>query len=262
MWPRRCLVPQDKVFLLLFVQKKKRFLPVIDRSKLHRIKSAAIAAFILFWVLIALGVWQLYRLQWKEGILAAIHQAEISAPIPLPAHPNRFQKVVISGHWMSAKAVLYGDEVHDTPTGPIEGGQLVMPFMRDTGQPILVDVGWVHEQAPEPAAEPTGKVSVVGYIHKSEAPGWFVGADQPSLGLYYTLNPEKIATAMGISGIAPFALIEIGPLPPPGSPLPQPAQGLPRPPNNHYEYALTWFGFSIVLVIEFLLFARKRLLEP
>jgi surfeit locus 1 family protein len=70
-----------------------------------------------------------------------------------------------------------------------------------------------------------------------------------------------MAAAMGIGKVAPFALIEMGVMPPPGSPLPQPATGLPLPPNNHYEYALTWFGFSIVLLIEFLLFARKRLQE-
>jgi surfeit locus 1 family protein len=51
-------------------------------------------------------------------------------------------------------------------------------------------------------------------------------------------------------------------MPPPGSPLPQPAQNLPRPPNNHYEYALTWFGFALVLVFEFIFFARKRLQDP
>jgi surfeit locus 1 family protein len=222
----------------------------------------AITTFIVFWILIALGIWQLYRLHWKEGILAAIHTAEISPPIPLPDVPNRFQKVAVSGQWIPGKAVLYGDEVHDTPKGPIEGGQLIMPFRRDGGQIILVDVGWVHEQSPVPAVEPRGEVAVVGYVHKPEPPGWFVGADQPEKGLYYTLNPQKMAAAMGIGNVAPFALIEMGIMPPPGSPLPQPATGLPRPPNNHYEYALTWFGFSVVLVIEFLLFARKRLREP
>jgi surfeit locus 1 family protein len=244
----------QKFFLVLFFQEKNVLL-MLTRAQWRRIRNPAIAAFCLFWVLIGLGVWQIYRLHWKEGILTAIHTAEVSPPIQLPVSPNRFQKVLISGQWIPGKAVLYGDEVHDTPTGPIEGGQLVMPV-------ILVDVGWVHEQAPVPEAEPAGEISVVGYVHKPEAPGWFAGADEPEKGLYYTLNPQKMAANLGISDVAPFALIEMGTMPPPGSPLPQPAQGLPRPPNNHYEYALTWFGFSIVLVIEFLLFARRRLEEP
>ncbi len=228
----------------------------------RRLKASGISAFILFWILISLGIWQLYRLKWKEGILAQIHTAEISAPIPLPAHPNRFEKVQISGTWIPGKAALYGDEVHDTPTGPIGGGQLLVPLMQTSGQIMLVDLGWVHEAAPIPPALPSGMQSVTGYIHNTESPGWFAGADNPAAGLYYTLNPEKIAAAMGLTGVSPYALIEMGPMPPPGSLLPQPAQHLPQPPNNHYEYALTWFGFALVLVFEYYFFARKRLAEP
>ncbi len=235
---------------------------MIDRSKLHRLKAPGISAFICFWLLIGLGVWQLQRLKWKEGILAQIHTAEISAPIPLPAHPNRFEKVVISGTWIPAKAVLYSDEVHDSPTGPIRGGQLIMPFQQTSGAIILIDLGWVPEQKPVPAALPAGPVSIVGYIHQSDTPGLFSGTDDPAVGQYYTLNTARIGADMGFSAVAPFALVEMGPMPPPGSPLPQPAQNLPRPPNNHYQYALTWFGFAIVLVFEFIFFARKRLQDP
>jgi len=235
---------------------------VIDKSKLHRLRAPGISAFICFWLLIALGIWQLHRLKWKEGILAQIHTAEISPPIPLPAHPNRFEKVVISGSWVPGKAVLYSDEVHDSPTGPIGGGQLIMPFRQNSGQIILIDLGWVPEKKPIPAAVAAGVVSIVGYIHQSDTAGLFSGADDPAAGQYYTLNTARIGADLGFAAVAPFALVEMGPMPPPGSPLPQPAQNLPRPPNNHYQYALTWFGFAIVLVFEFIFFARKRLQDP
>lgn len=233
-----------------------------DNPRWRRLRAPGISAFICFWLLIGLGVWQLYRLQWKEGILAQIHVAEISPPIALPAHPNRFEKVIVSGVWVQSKAVLYGDEVHDGPVTPVEGGQLIQPLQEASGRVMLVDLGWVPERKPAPVAMPAGPVSVVGYVHKTESPGWFAGQDDPAAGLYYTLNPVKIGAAMGIANVAPFALVAMGPLPPMGSALPQPAQHLPQPPNNHYEYALTWFGFAIVLVFEFFFFARKRLGEP
>jgi surfeit locus 1 family protein len=66
---------------------------------------------------------------------------------------------------------------------------------------------------------------------------------------------------MHLANVAPYILIAMGPLPPPGSAWPQPAQDLPTPPNNHYEYALTWFGFAFVLVFQFIFFARERLME-
>ena len=74
-----------------------------DNPRWRRLRAPGIAAFICFWLLIGLGVWQLYRLRWKEGILAQIHVAEISPPIALPAHPNRFQKVIVAGT-MGARA--------------------------------------------------------------------------------------------------------------------------------------------------------------
>jgi surfeit locus 1 family protein len=204
----------------------------------------------------------LQRLKWKEGILNQIHTAEISPPIALPAHPNRFEKVSIAGHWIAGKAVLYSDEVHDSPAGPIEGGELIMPFQENSGPVILVDLGWVPEKKPVPAALPGGPVSIAGYIHQSDTAGLFAGADDPAAGQYYTLNTARIGADLGFPSVAPFALVEMGPMPAPGSPFPQPAQNLPRPPNNHYEYALTWFGFAIVLVFEFIFFARKRLQDP
>ena len=177
--------------------------------KWKRLIAPGIAAFITFWLLIALGVWQLHRLKWKEGILAAIHTAEISAPIPLPDHPTPFEKVSIAGAWVPGKAVLYGDEVHDSPTGPIAGGEIIMPFARPNGQIVLVDLGWVPQQIPTPYPEPAGPTQVAGYLHSSITPGWFAAPDSPGQGLYYTFNAAKIAAGMGLKNVNPKILIAI-----------------------------------------------------
>jgi len=232
------------------------------QQKWKRLIAPGIAAAITFCLLITLGIWQLHRLKWKEGILAQIHTAAISPPVPMPADPTPFEKVFITGAWIPAKAALYGQEVHDTPAGPVAGGELIMPFRRGNGQVMLVDLGWVPQQTPVPLPEPAGTTIATGYLHAPIAPGWFAGTDDPAAGLYYTLDPAKIAAGMGLANTAPNILIAMGPMPPPGSAAPQPAQDLPSPPNNHYQYALTWFGFAIVLVFEFFFFARKRLLEP
>ena len=235
--------------------------PTPAPKKWRRLLAPGITAFITFWLLIALGIWQLHRLTWKEGILAAIHHAETAPPVPLPPNPTPFEKVSILGTWIPGKAALYGDEVHDSPNGPIPGGELIMPLRRPSGETVLVDLGWVPQRTPSPLPEPKAPPQASGYLHAPISPGWFAGTDDPAHGLYYTLDPGKIAAGMGITNVAPYILIAMGPLPPPGSLAPQPAQHLPTPPNNHYEYALTWFGFALVLVFEFFFFARKRLLD-
>lgn len=244
-----------------FFEKKepKKLLDSRAGMRWRRLIWPGVAAFLCFWLLIGLGVWQLHRLKWKEGILADIHRAELAPPVPLPARPGRFQKVAVQGVWLPNKAALYGDEVHDGPVTPVEGGQLIQPLRTSSGQTILVDLGWVPERAPQVAE--TGPASVVGYVRASVDPGWFAGKDKPGAGLYYTLTAGRIGAGMGLPHVAPFVLVAMGALPPPGSPAPQPQAHLPRPPNNHYEYALTWFGLAIVLVFEFIFFARKRLRE-
>jgi surfeit locus 1 family protein len=227
----------------------------------RRLIAPGISAFIVFWLLIALGVWQMHRLTWKEGIIASIRQAQAAAPVQLPPDPSPFEKVIVTGTWIPGKAALYGDEVHDSPNGPVPGAELIMPLRRADGEVVLVDLGWVPEATPVPMANPPA--AAVGYIHAPIHADWTSGTDDPAQGLYYTLDPQKIGAGLGLANVAPYTLIVLGPMPPPGrSEQPQPAQDLPTPPNNHYEYALTWFGFAGVLVFQFIFFARKRLLEP
>ncbi|TIT18207.1 MAG: SURF1 family protein, partial [Mesorhizobium sp.] len=38
---------------------------------------------VLFFILLALGTWQVQRLYWKEGLLQTIEQRTHSAPVPL-----------------------------------------------------------------------------------------------------------------------------------------------------------------------------------
>jgi surfeit locus 1 family protein len=226
----------------------------------RRLIAPGITAFIVFWLLIAMGVWQLHRLTWKEGIIASIRQAQAAAPIALPANPSPFEKVIVTGEWVPGKAALYGDQVHDSPNGPVPGAELIMPMQRPDGSVVLVDLGWVPKAAPVPLANPPE--AAVGYIHAPIRADWLSPPDDPAAGLYYTLDPQRIGAGLGLSDVAPYILISLGPLPPPGSKMPQPEQDLPTPPNNHYEYALTWFGFAGVLVFQFIFFARKRLAEP
>ena len=135
-----------------------------------------------------------------------------------------------------------------------------MPLQRPDGSVVLVNLGWVPQALPVPLSNPP--VAAVGYIHAPIRANWLSPPDDPAHGLYYTLDPQRIGAGLSLQNVAPYILIVLGPLPPPGSPLPEPAQDLPTPPNNHYEYALTWFGFAGVLVFQFIFFARKRLLEP
>jgi surfeit locus 1 family protein len=211
----------------------------------------AVTTLLMLLVLLGLGTWQVRRLHWKEGILARIAAAEAAAPVPLPAAPGPFQKVRVTGQFLPGLAASYGVEVRDTPSGPLMGRHLIMPLAAE-GRVILVDRGWVPENSRP--APPTGPVTIIGYARPPDRSRLLGVADNPAKREFFTLDPAAIAASLGLSNVAPFTLVALGP--PSGPPIP--AQHLPRPPNNHLSYALTWYGLAIVLAIVFITWARGR----
>ena len=202
-------------------------------------------------ILVWLGVWQLHRLAWKEGILAQIAAAEAAPAIPLPANPSPFTKVHVQGRWADASG-RYGVDVRTTPQGDRMGSFLLTPLLRDGAPPVLVNRGWLPEGVPPP---PPGPATVEGYLHPADHPGWLSAADDPGERHFFTLDPARIGAALGVPDLEPFTLVAMGP---PGQ-LPSPAQTLPRPPNNHLSYALTWFGLAGALLVVFGSYVREVL---
>ena len=208
-------------------------------------------------VLLGLGTWQVRRLQWKEAILAQIADAEAAPPIPLPASPEPFTKVAVTGHLRGDLSAQYAVEVRDTREGPQIGTFLVQPLERPNQPPLLVERGWVPQKRVTPIAQPQGQTTIVGYIHEAETPGLFSAKDDPAARVFYTLDPAAIGASLGLPRVAPFILIALGPAPP--ELWPDPARHLPRPPNNHLSYAITWYGLAGALVVIFVVWARRTL---
>lgn len=208
----------------------------------------AVAMFIL---LIGLGVWQLQRRTWKLGLLAQIDQAEASPAIPLPADPAQFTKVRIEGKLRPDLQAHYGSDVRDLPNGPVIGAFLIEPMERPGQDPVLVDLGWMPTGLD---IAPAG-TTVEGYIRRPDQPGAFSPSDDPAKRRFFTLDPGPIAAAMGLRQAAPFTLVALGEVTP--GVYPQPATTLPRPPNDHLNYALTWFGLALSLLAVFAVYVRK-----
>jgi surfeit locus 1 family protein len=220
---------------------------------MRRLLVPTLLTLVMLPILIGLGAWQLERRAWKHAILAGIDAAESRPAIPLPQDPPQFAKVRVSGTLRNDVPALYGAEGRDLPSGPAVGGQLITPLERPDGPPVLVLRGWVPAIPPASAPAPA---TIEGYVRLPEHPGWFTPDPELAAHRFYTLDPAAIGTALGLGRVAPFMLVALGPK---GDTFPDPAHALPRPPDNHLEYALTWFGFALILVVIFTLYARKVL---
>ena len=223
----------------------------------RRLLWPAATAAAMFALTIGLGVWQLQRLAWKQDILAAIDRGEAAPPIPIPAEPQAFARVIAEGRFLDPVA-RYGAEVRITPAGAAMGAHLLSPLARPGGPPIIVDRGWAPLDFA--TAPPPGPVRIEGYIRPPEHPPRFANADDPLTRRFFALDPAAIGAALGLPGVAPYTLVELGPPGrlPPGQ-VPEPAAAMPRPPNNHLVYALTWFGLAAALAGVFATYVRQTL---
>lgn len=229
-------------------------LSVVRRQLSERkIRSAFLATAVALCILISLGVWQVRRLHWKQGLLAEIDHAEQSPPVPLAGTPPRFTKVFAHGTWLPQVA-LYGSFVQQAPDGTTRlGAERLQLLQRPDGPPLLVDLGWVPTEGTAPPAA-TGSATVEGYARAPEHPHWFSPDNDPAAHRFYTLDPAVIGAALRQGNVAPFTLVAMGR---PTDTPPIPATALPRPPNNHLQYALTWFGLAAALVGVFVVWVRE-----
>jgi surfeit locus 1 family protein len=223
----------------------------------RRLLVPGLSTFVMLLVLLGLGTWQVYRLHWKEGILAQIAIAEVAPAAPLAEEPRPYTKVSVTGRYRYDLAVTYGAEVRDTQAGPTMGSYQVVPLERDNGGVVLVERGWVPQKREQKLDDPAGEVAVTGYVRPGETQHWFSAADDVAGRSFFTLDPQAIGAAVGVPNPAPFTLVAMGPAV--AGIYPAPAQHLPRPPNNHLAYVITWYGLAAALIVIFGVWVRKAL---
>ena len=204
-------------------------------------------------ITLSLGVWQVERLHWKQGLLAEIDRAEAAPPVPLPSDPSAFEKVEVIGTLRGDLIAHYGSEVRGVVGGAKIGAQLIMPLERPGRPPILVDLGWLPDDAR--ATLPDGQTHIVGYIRPPEPAGSLSPGADLAQRRFWSLDPAAIGAALGLPAVAPYTLVALGPV----SAVPSPAQSLPRPSNDHLGYAVTWFGLALCLVGIFAVFVRRTI---
>lgn len=221
---------------------------------LRRLWLPVLVVLPVFATLLYLGQWQYQRLGWKNALVAQIAAAEAAPPVPLSANPPQFTRILVRGQFDHARESLLGLEVR----GPILGARLLTPLRAENGTSLLIDRGWVPVESRAAIARPEGLVELIGFARPTEPRSRFAAADDTARRRFFTFDIPVIGTAIGLTELAPFALVAVGS----SVGLPDPARMLPRPTNNHLGYAVTWFGLALSLAGVFAFWVARRLKEP
>jgi surfeit locus 1 family protein len=209
------------------------------------------ASAVAFAALVALGVWQLDRLQWKLGLIAEVNRNLAAPPITLGqalmlGAGAQYRRVGLDGSFDNAKeAYLF---TVDATGGAIY--HVIVPLATPDGRTFLVDRGAVPKEKLDPATRRDGQLvdirHVVGVWRTPEAPGVFAPAPDLARRVWYARDLFGIAKADGIRLAAPV-LIEADATPNPGG-WPKGGQTVVTFRNEHLQYAITWFGLAVVLL--------------
>jgi len=213
-------------------------------------------------ILIALGVWQVQRLHWKEGLIAQRDAAVAAPPIAPPqsfdaARSLEFHHIVAEGVFRNDKE-LYLAASSDSGEA---GYQVVTPLVMSDGRTMFVNRGFVPSELKDPskraAGELTGTQRVVGLLRlpSQTKPSFFLPDNRPDLNLWFWVDLPAMAKAAGVADPVPF-YVDADKTPNPGG---WPKGGITRLdlPNDHLQYAITWFSLAVALIVIYVLYHRR-----
>ena len=189
-------------------------------------------------ILLGLGFWQVSRLAQKEAYLADLEARIAAAPVALPATPNpeadRFLPVITTGTFDGqALNVL----VSRKQIGA--GVRLIAAFTTDTGRRILVDRGFVAE-ADRGADHAATANEVTGNLHWPDEVDSYTPAPDATTGLWFARDVPAMAAALNTDPVLVVARSDTG------GGVEALAVDTSGTPNDHLQYAITWFSLAVV----------------
>ena len=217
--------------------------------------ALALTALVLFAGFVALGSWQLVRLQWKSALIERVNARVHAAPVAPPAEADghEYLRVRVTGRFLHRLAVPVQAV---TVLGP--GYWVLTPLERADGSIILVNRGYVAKFVAEPV-ERSAPVEVTGLLRLSEPGGAFLRNNDPQHGRWYSRDVAAIAKARDLQRVAPY-FIDAEAWPQGAANWPVGGLTVIAFHNNHLVYALTWYALA-AMVAGACLFLRRGLFE-
>ncbi|CAL8465270.1 g4805 [Coccomyxa elongata] len=241
-----------------------------------------------------LGVWQVGRYQWKVEQVKEREAGLKGEPINILQSSERvkdYQRVICDGELKHERSILVGPRPRSVMGTTQAGYVLVTPLENEQwGSAVLVNRGWVPaswktDAELQASGLPKGRVQIVGVTRSSEPRSSFVPDNNPAKGEWYWLEVPAMAKAAGLPPDAQMVQV-ISSEPQPGAarssaptsmelmalrtrtssaedqyPLPRTMDDLMAfsvMPNDHRNYALTWFCLSGATAVLALRAARLK----
>ena len=200
-------------------------------------------------ILLSLGFWQLYRLNWKLNLINEIENSLKNDPVDLLKNEKKnYLRIKTSGEIDFDKQIyLYNLNEIGKP-----GFEVINPIVIDN-QNYLINRGWIKfDQKNKPEINSFNQQNIIGTLKLQSKASSFKPENDLKKNYWFSLNRDDIFSFTG-KRFSNYIIYLNG-----DYESPKPKEITANISNNHKKYAITWFSMAISIFLIYLYFRKKN----
>jgi surfeit locus 1 family protein len=215
---------------------------------LFKIKSLDIFFIFFIFTILSLGTWQVYRLYLKNNLISDLQNNLKTSSINFNVDINKeYTKVLFKKKDLNTKIFLY-----HLNKGEI-GFKVIVPYEINSSLLVLVDKGWIRKDKINLIKNTLFNDDIIeGYTKKIREKNLFTPNNNIKEDFLYSVEIDNLKKSLN-KNIYPLLIIQTSKT----NKDIIPNDFEVRLPNNHLQYAITWYGLAIFTIIFFLYYRKK-----
>ncbi len=215
---------------------------------MFRIKSLDIFFILFIFAVLLLGTWQVFRLNLKNNLISTLeNNLKKNSIIFNEDIDKEYTKVLLKKKDLKSKIFLY-----HLNKGEI-GFKVIVPYQVNSSLVVLVDKGWIRKDKIDLIKNTLLNEDVIeGYTKKIREKNLFTPNNNIKEDFLYSVETDSLKKSLN-KNIYPLLIIQTSKT----NKDIVPNDYVIRLPNNHLQYAITWYGLALVTIIFFLYYRKK-----
>ncbi len=215
---------------------------------MFKIKSLDIFFIFFIFTVLSLGTWQVYRLYLKNNLISDLQNNLKTSSINFNVDIDKeYTKVLFKKKDLNTKIFLY-----HLNKGEI-GFKVIVPYEINSSLLVLVDKGWIRKDKINLIKNTLFNDDIIeGYTKKIREKNLFTPNNNIKEDFLYSVEIDNLKKSLN-KNIYPLLIIQTSKT----NKDIIPNDFEVRLPNNHLQYAITWYGLAIFTIIFFLYYRKK-----
>ena len=209
------------------------------------------SVFIIFFILvfIALGSWQIVRLNWKNNIISEIESSLKYPPVELnKSNLKNYLKIKTSGSVNFDKQIY----LYNLNDKGVPGFEIINPILIEN-ENYLINRGWIpFEKKETQEINIIDESKIIGTLKLQGRKNIFKPDNDIKKNYWFSLNRDDISKFTGRE-FSKYIIYLDG-----NYQFPKPKKITANISNNHKKYAITWFSLAISILLLYLYFRKKN----